>query len=423
MTEQRVAIIGGGLTGISSAIRAAQKGYQVDLFESSPQLGGRTRSFFHAPTQTWVDNGPHLLIGVYQHTKRLLNEVDANQYIQWQDTLTLPLWDKQRGYFALKTSAKLPFSLALMHAVVHMPEHGLTSLPSLLRMAISMKFKQSGSVSDWMQRQNISLQLQQDMIEVLCLGAMNESMETANAASFCQVLREAFAKHEHAKLGWFTRPLTQALIAPLEAYCHTLGIKLHTSSRITKIESENNIHSLHTHQNKHRFDHIIMATSPNIRNKLLGIEQNSETQPICNIHLWFQKRITLHTPFMGGIGTYGQWFFDISQQHHDTTGLSHICAVVSADQSNLSKQQKLVAVMQEIQNITKNNQLQPVHHQIVSIKDATHIVRSQRKPSMPLGIIDACEQPQPGELPATIETAIVRGEKAASELPPIQHLS
>ena len=106
MTQHKLAVIGGGLTGLTAAIRAAQKGYAVDLYEAAPALGGRTRSFFHAPTQTWVDNGPHLLIGVYQRTQALLEEVGALPMIQWQDALTLPLWDAQRGNFALKTSAK-----------------------------------------------------------------------------------------------------------------------------------------------------------------------------------------------------------------------------------------------------------------------------------------------------------------------------
>ncbi|MBL1353719.1 MAG: NAD(P)-binding protein, partial [Zetaproteobacteria bacterium] len=56
VTQHKLAVIGGGLTGLTAAIRAAQKGYAVDLYEAAPALGGRTRSFFHAPTQTWVDN-------------------------------------------------------------------------------------------------------------------------------------------------------------------------------------------------------------------------------------------------------------------------------------------------------------------------------------------------------------------------------
>jgi len=416
VTQHKLAVIGGGLTGLTAAIRAAQKGYAVDLYEAAPALGGRTRSFFHAPTQTWVDNGPHLLIGVYQRTQALLEEVGALPMIQWQDALTLPLWDAQRGNFALKTSAKLPFSLALIGAVLDMPQHGLKSLPSLIRLAISMKFKQHGTVSDWMNRQCICSPLQRDMIEVLCLGAMNEPMQDADAASFCYVLNEAFSKHSHARLGWFKAPLSQALIQPLEAYSQKLGIRIHTSARVQNIEHK----TLYMRDQQQDYEHIILATSPSIRNQLLGIEQTIETQAICNIHLWFKQKVQLKEPFIGGVGTYGQWFFDVSQQHNDNEGLSHVCVVISADQSKLSKQEKIGRVLKELQAITQQPMLKPIHHQMITVKDATHVVRSQATVTMPKGLMDACEQPQSGELPATIETAILRGEEVIrQQLPKI----
>ncbi|MDQ6952369.1 MAG: FAD-dependent oxidoreductase [Mariprofundaceae bacterium] len=419
MTPNKLAVIGGGLTGLTTAIRAAQKGYNVDLYESAPTLGGRTRSFFHTPTQTWVDNGPHLLIGVYQQTLALLTEVGASSFIQWQDTLTLPLWDMRRGHFALTTSSKLPFSMALIDAVLRMPQHGLKSLPSLIRLAISMKFTQQGTVSDWMNRQRICSPLQRDMIEVLCLGAMNEPMQSADAASFCYVLNEAFSKHIHARLGWFTQPLSQALIQPLEAYCQQLGIRIHTSSRIVQLTKNTDDCTLYTRHKQQVYDHIMMATSASIRNQLLGIEQSIETQSICNVHLWFKEKLQLEHPFIGGVDTYGQWFFDVSQQHHEHTGLSHLCVVISADQSKLSKQEKIGRVLKELQAITQQPTLKPIHHQMITVKDATHVVRSHATLTMPTCIMDACEQPQSGELPATIETAVLRGEEVARKLPNI----
>ncbi|MDQ6995278.1 MAG: FAD-dependent oxidoreductase, partial [Mariprofundaceae bacterium] len=332
------------------------------------------------------------------------------------NTLALPLWDEQRGHFSLSTSDKLPFSLALIHAVLNMPQHAWASLPSLIRLAISMKFSQQGSVSDWMSRQHISTQLQQDLIEVLCLGAMNEPMQLADAASFCFVLQKAFSKHQHARLGWFNKPLSQALIQPLEAYCQQLGVRIHTSSRIVQLKKNAQDYTLHTHQTQHTYKHIIMATSPSVRNQLLGIQEHLETQTICNIHLWFQEKVQLPHPFIGAIGCYGQWFFDVSQQHQTHSGLSHICVVISADQSTLSKQEKLDRVLQELKQISKNPKLKPIYDKIITIKDATNVVRSHQKHPMPQHIIDACEQPQSGELPATIETAVMRGEDAVAQL-------
>lgn len=418
MPHIKLAIIGAGLTGLTAAIRAAEQGHDVDLYEAAPELGGRTRSFFHQPTQTWIDNGPHLLIGVYERTLYLLKEVDALKYTAWQDALELPLWDAKRGHFALKTSSFLPFPLALIRAVQQMPGHGLKMIPSLLRMAISMKKSQKGSVFEWMQRANIQIPLQRDMIEVLCLGAMNESMDTADAASFAIVLQQAFANHYTARLGWFTRPLSEAFIAPLEKRCHQLGIQIHASSRISKLQSNEHGCTLTTRTGNKTYDKVILATPPSIRNKLLNIEQNIETRAITNVHMWFDKKVILSSPFIGGIGTYGQWFFDVSHQFHEKEQnkqyLSHLCAVISADESVQSSDDKVVKILQELQQITGHTDLKPIHQRIITVQAATHLVRPTHASfSLPEHLIDACEQPVPGELPATIESAIMRGEHAA----------
>ena len=421
MKNANIAIIGGGLTGLTAAIRAAELGHHVDLFETAPKLGGRTRSFFHQPSQTWIDHGPHLLIGVYKRTLHLLKQVDALKNTAWQDSLQLPLWDNKRGHFALKTSPCVPFPLALMRAVQQMPDHGLTMIPSILRLAHSMKKEQQGSVLEWMQHANIKEALQRDMIEVLCLGAMNEAMNTANAASFANVLQQAFANHKTARLGWFTAPLSEALIKPLAERCEILGIHIHTSSRVQSLQSEQQHCILTTRSGSTTYDKVILATPPTVRNKLLNIEQMIATRAITNVHMWFDEKITLSSPFIGGIGTYGQWFFDISYQfnkkeqnkHH----LSHLCTVISADTSKKSNQEKIATIIDELQKITGHNKLKPVHQRIITVQAATHLVRPALPYfELPKHLIDACEQPVSGELPATIESAIVRGEQAVLQL-------
>ena len=421
MKNSNIAIIGGGLTGLTAAIRAAELGHHVDLYEAAPELGGRTRSFFHQPSQTWVDHGPHLLIGVYERTLHLLKQIDALKNTAWQDSLELPLWDETRGHFALKTSPYLPFPLALMRAVQQMPDHGLRMIPSILRLALSMKKDQQGSVLEWMQHANIKKALQRDMIEVLCLGAMNEAMDTANAASFSNVLQQAFANHKTARLGWFTAPLSQALIEPLALHCKTLGIRIHTSSRVQNLQSEQQHCILTTRSGSAIYDKVILAIAPTVRNKLLHIKQTIETRSISNIHVWFDEKVTLSSPFIGGIGTYGQWFFDVSYQFHQKTQndqhLSHLCAVISADKSIKSNNEKLALIMDELQKITGHNKLKAVHQRIITVQAATHLVRpAQPCFELPNQLIDACEQPVPSELPATIEAAIVRGEQAVLQL-------
>ena len=69
-TENSVAVVGGGWAGCSAAVKLAQSGYNVALFEQARTLGGRARRIgFNGLT---LDNGQHLLIGAFRHTLSMI---------------------------------------------------------------------------------------------------------------------------------------------------------------------------------------------------------------------------------------------------------------------------------------------------------------------------------------------------------------
>src|SRR5256886_17657989 len=62
----KVLIAGGGLAGLSAAAALGGAGYEVDLFESRPYLGGRATSYAVAPggeeIAETIDNCQHVLL-------------------------------------------------------------------------------------------------------------------------------------------------------------------------------------------------------------------------------------------------------------------------------------------------------------------------------------------------------------------------
>jgi squalene-associated FAD-dependent desaturase len=65
---QRVAhIVGAGVSGLSAAVRLANAGFKVRVYEATQQAGGRCRSYFDAATNLTIDNGNHLLLSGNSH--------------------------------------------------------------------------------------------------------------------------------------------------------------------------------------------------------------------------------------------------------------------------------------------------------------------------------------------------------------------
>ena len=380
-----VAIIGGGLCGLTSAIRLAENGYQVHLYEAAPTLGGRTRSFYDSNVNEWVDNGPHLLIGAYRATRKLIENIGAEDNITWQRSLKLSLWDEKRGHFSLAPSPYLPFPLALMAALYRLPDHTADSLLSLLRIDRSMKNqspKRTGlpTVKAWMNAVNVSSALQRDLIEPLCLGVMNEHMESADYKSFAAVLREAFASHDHARLGWFNKPLSEALIRPLEQRLERLGTSIFTRTTIRNIKQAEDSCLLYTGQQElGPYQSVVIALPAYARNRLMGIDEPVETSPITNVHLWFDDNISLPDSLVGGIGTRGQWYFDISSQMNKK-GARHVCAVISTEEAG-DKEKLVQNICTELATLSGIETLQPMsqeakcYHQ--TIGDRTACLRTK----------------------------------------------
>jgi phytoene dehydrogenase-like protein len=63
-----VAVIGAGFSGLSAAVRLADRGLKVAVFEQAPRPGGRASAFTDRATGERVDNGQHVLFGCYRET-------------------------------------------------------------------------------------------------------------------------------------------------------------------------------------------------------------------------------------------------------------------------------------------------------------------------------------------------------------------
>ena len=415
MPDLPVAIIGGGLSGLTCALRLAEQGKEVHLFEAAPELGGRTKSFYDKQVDGWVDNGPHLLIGAYEATQRLLNDVDVADHVTWQPSLHLPLWDQDRGCFSLAPKAWLPFPVALLLSLTQMPGHGFKSVQSMLRIAREMQRPSEPDVASWLANMEIAPRLQADMIEPLCLGAMNAPMERADAETFARVLREAFANHQSARLGWFNQPLSQALIAPLEKRLKELGVSIFKSTTVRSITQHEEHCMLHGSDIEPlSYTKGVVALPAYARNRLLGISEEVETEAITNVHLWFKEPVSLPRPLIGMIDTYTQWFFDVSTQM-DEDKYSHICAVISAESPD-DREQVMLQVLNELEKLLNIKISTPIYSRIVCEQRATVLTNKCNHRFSAGTLLDVSEAPCSGELPATIESAVLRGEEAAQAL-------
>ena len=433
----RVAIVGGGWAGLAAAVELCkQNKFEVCVFESSPQLGGRARSIeWNGKT---LDNGQHLMIGAYQQMLDLLKTLDAdiNNLFKRLPHRMLML-DAVSGDTAFDLQLpSLPAPLHLLMGVLKTPYLSLIEkFQVLLRFnrLLNTPLKNDLNASDWLSSANLPDKYIKYLLEPVCLAALTTHPHQASAKALQSVLQQTFnAPASFTDLLIPTRDLGQVFPALAESFILQNGGTVQTRQKVQKLNTDNTkITSIRVNDEELFFDFVILATPPAITTRLLKeIKPASELclqlnnlqfEPVLTLYLEFAEEVHLPTPMTGIINGLSEWVFERSLSGH-----SHLLAVVISAQGRhlqISQEQLLEQVSNELKQ-TLGPLPQLIDSKLIIEKRATfqcHPDVDQHRPGITtkLSNLNLCgdyvyieENNQPG-LPSTLEGALRSGVKCA----------
>ena len=189
----RLAIIGGGWAGMAAAVQAVGAGHQVAVFEAARTLGGRARGMgatLPDGSTALLDNGQHILIGAYTETLRLMQLVGV-------DIATALLRMPLRLEFPDGGGLRLPDWPAPLDALAGIAgARGwtLSDRWSLLRLSLAwrgagFRCAPGASVADLCQ--GLAPRVQRELVDPLCVSALNVAPARASGQVFLRVLQDA----------------------------------------------------------------------------------------------------------------------------------------------------------------------------------------------------------------------------------------
>ncbi|MFM2035885.1 MAG: hypothetical protein RL459_1150, partial [Pseudomonadota bacterium] len=195
----KIAIVGGGWAGLSAAVTACQAGHEVTVFEAASTLGGRARALpFDTPlphgATTRLDNGQHILIGAYTQTLDLMRELGVDDE---QVLLRRPLAMSFADGSGLQTpdwASTWPAPLDALAAIILAKGWRWGDKLSLLRtcMAWQLAGFQCGPTTSVTELcRGLSPILMTELIEPLCVSALNTPAQEASGLVFLRVLKDA----------------------------------------------------------------------------------------------------------------------------------------------------------------------------------------------------------------------------------------
>ncbi|MFG6487118.1 hydroxysqualene dehydroxylase HpnE [Roseateles sp. BYS78W] len=242
----KVAVIGGGWAGIAAAVALADAGHDIAVFEMAPQLGGRARSVAGQPD---YDNGQHILIGAYRDSLALMRRlgVDPEQVLK-----RLPLALPYPGEPGLRLPPGSPL-VAFTRGVLAHRGWPLGARLGLLAAAggwLARGFRCDAALSVAELCAGLPAAVKRDLVEPLCVAALNTPAPQASARVFLRVLKDAlFSGPGSADLLLPRRPLSDLLAGPAAAW---LGDRLRLGTRVQAVEPGWRVDG-------ERFDAVVLA--------------------------------------------------------------------------------------------------------------------------------------------------------------------
>ncbi|WKB52746.1 hydroxysqualene dehydroxylase HpnE [Eleftheria terrae] len=185
---RRVAVIGGGWAGCAAAVQCIDQGHDVTLFEMARQLGGRAR---RVEVEGFpLDNGQHILIGAYTESLRLMRQVGVKTTLALLREPLRLVYPDGSGLMLRPGPPLLAFAGAVLHQSAWRWSERCALLAASLRWALA-GFRCAPQLTVAALCRQLPQRLRDDLIDPLCVAALNTPAEQASAAVFLRVLKDA----------------------------------------------------------------------------------------------------------------------------------------------------------------------------------------------------------------------------------------
>jgi uncharacterized protein with NAD-binding domain and iron-sulfur cluster len=395
----KVHIIGAGLAGLAAAVKLIKAGYDIELYESTPQAGGRCRSYYDNRLERVIDNGNHVILGANSYALAYIKEIGAEKSFK-------TVHHSQYIFIDLLSGKRRKIS----------PLWLLRSLP---RLAFATEFQTVAECFD------SSSVLYREFIYPFCISALNTEPDDASARTLKRTLLHILLSGRKGLQSYHPKySLSESLINPALRLIEAKGSKAHYLRRLKQLEWADN-HVTAIQFNDHTVsvpdDYVILATNPYATATLMPeLDIADRYNAIVNGHflcpdlIWPEK-----SNFIGITGGTVQWIFYRNGILSTTTSAAN--DLVLKDNRQIAEQ-----LWDDVQKALKLTLPLPVHR-IICEKQATHPVKpgSKAKTAYNAGNLIIAGDYTVAELPNSIETAVRSGLLAAERIlrlyPPVAH--
>lgn len=254
--KQNIAIIGGGLAGLTAATYLARSGYDVTVYEQSTGYGGRARTQEH--DGFYFNQGAHAL---YLAAKgvQVLKELEVPYSGKKTNFTVLAIKDKKEHLFPLDKKTIEESSLLSESGKKALAKF-YESLPTIDTTEI-----QDITVSDWLAKNVIDADAISFIQAMIQLNTFVSDPEIQSAGTALNQLQIGNSGVMYLDNGWQT--LADGLALKVKSY----GAKIVSNRKVVSVEFDDAVKGITLSDGtKIEASIVILATPPSVASSLLG---------------------------------------------------------------------------------------------------------------------------------------------------------
>ncbi|MFJ7909393.1 hydroxysqualene dehydroxylase HpnE [Kitasatospora sp. NPDC096204] len=323
-------VVGGGLAGITTALRLAEAGHRVTLAEARPRLGGLAFSFRRG--ELTVDNGQHVYLRCCTAYRGLLERLGATRLVHLQDRLDIPVLSATGPSAApvrilgRLRRAGLPVPLHLAGSLARYPHLSPADRARVVRGALALRRLDLAdpaldevSFGAWLRRNGQNAATQAALWDLVGVATLNARADGVSLALAGMVFKTGLLSDPGASdIGVAAVPLGTIHHDRALAELERAGVRVLLRARVAELKPAVPQHAVRLEGGELlTADTVVLAGAQDSAAALLppnavpGQERLAGfgTAPILNVHVIYDRKV-LRRPFFAALGSPVQWVFD-----------------------------------------------------------------------------------------------------------------
>lgn len=335
LRSSRAVVIGGGLAGITAALRLADAGLDVTLLEGRPRLGGLAFSFRRG--ELTVDNGQHVYLRCCTAYRGFLDRVGGARLAPLQNRLDVPVLDVGRPsgprLGRLRRNA-LPVPFHLAAGLAAYPHLSLAERAGVGRAALALgRLDPDDPALDtidfgsWLTRHGQSPRTIEALWDLVGVATLNATAPNSSLALAAKVFKTGLLSEPGAAdIGWARVPLGEVHDTLARKALDAAGVRTELRTKADAVSRTGDGRWIvDTGAERIEADTVVLAVPQRETHGLLPDGALDEpdrlldigTSPILNVHVVYDRKV-LRRPFFAALGSPVQWVFDRT----DASGLT-----------------------------------------------------------------------------------------------------